>query len=298
MDSPTTPEAVPQTTPKHSNRLAWILLAIVSILGSGIGGFFLGKQITRPLATPVPMTVSPTPTPDPTSNWKSYSGTNYSFKYPGSFEIVSETPELLVLGAKYTLDAKELTPFLYISSNPATFVKTEYNSPNTSLDGVKVLEMSQLNNPGDEYKIIQTFGSPRIEIKMFVAGAGLSQTFDQILSTFKFEKSNVVINTLREIKDLEPSLNWSAGAKETFKYPLEGKMYIYGTKMVSYPTSKDQVAQITNYLAKNWTQDKTNSVTSLDTDLGTYTKTIEGEKLLLMYEYTGRDFWVMITNEF
>lgn len=67
------------------NKFFWGFLIISALIAFLIGGFYLGKNQQTPTSLG-----SPKPTAqavDPTADWKTYSGENYSFKYPSDWKL-------------------------------------------------------------------------------------------------------------------------------------------------------------------------------------------------------------------
>ena len=105
--TPIPPQPVVPTTPTitsqpKASKLPIILLALISLLSlSGLVYFYLQtkslKQQTASQPSPTPITsinpsVKPSQTTDPTTNWKTYtnSSSNYTIKYPASWNIVNQ----------------------------------------------------------------------------------------------------------------------------------------------------------------------------------------------------------------
>lgn len=102
-------QPIPQTTPNLSQSINWsrislfTLLGLVFIAGSIFVGFQMGKTqapsqqpiVVQPTASPAQVVVQPTVTPatspitDATTNWKTYTSTRYTLKYPAEW-IVDE----------------------------------------------------------------------------------------------------------------------------------------------------------------------------------------------------------------
>ena len=142
----------------------------------------------------------------PTSNMKVYRNERlgFEFKYLEGYEVIEETTS----GVSFSPNATGNT-YLSISTNQITDYKSliscEYGvEPNipclrvwdtrqggtifeTTLGGVSAKSFDLVDGvPDGTYRIVQTTGSPKIEVKMFVSGGGLGWQFNQMLSTFKF----------------------------------------------------------------------------------------------------------------
>jgi len=149
--------------------------------------------------------------PDPTADWKTFNSTDFGieFKYPDPYEIISNTSKTIVLGFKDTTGAGPF-PYLTISKQKTinySILKTcspdqTTNTPclasigsgyqdeeiiNSKLDEVESVSFITSEGPETLYYIVQTVEEPSLELKMNVAGGGLGNTFEQILSTFKFK---------------------------------------------------------------------------------------------------------------
>lgn len=77
-------QQIPQQTPQPNSNWLKTLSIGFGIIGIGIligiTGYFLGTKNIKPSTSTV--SVSPTPTPDPTANWKTYTHSNFTLKYP------------------------------------------------------------------------------------------------------------------------------------------------------------------------------------------------------------------------
>ncbi len=77
----------------HKSKLTPFLVILLMVAAVSIGSFLLAKSLYEPkTATPLlpsPINQPPTPTPDPTVNWKTYTNTEngFSFPYPKNWII-------------------------------------------------------------------------------------------------------------------------------------------------------------------------------------------------------------------
>jgi len=117
------PPTQPHAPVKSKSWLLILLIILVILLSFGTAGFFAYKYVQlknqAPTVTPTPL-VSPKPTvevgspmPDETADWKTYSNTVFSFKYPVSWDthMVGEDPgKTLMVAPKEKVDkVKQMT---------------------------------------------------------------------------------------------------------------------------------------------------------------------------------------------
>ncbi len=101
MEEQIPPQEAPQQTPppvvQNSNRnfikYLGIGLSIVSFcIAIAVVGYLIfgiNKNKTTPVSQTPPPTATATPTTDPTANWKTYTDTNLTFKYPPTVDIIN-----------------------------------------------------------------------------------------------------------------------------------------------------------------------------------------------------------------
>lgn len=178
----------------------FLILIVVGIVLIGLGlKVNLSKFIkSNPLPT---QTLSPTPTPDPTANWKMYKNEKYGFgfKYPENWRITNDTTtkgeiefyddtKKIKISFRKNANQKTLNelwkekscygdkPFVFCSSN-FTDIRT-----------ITAINTQIYWHIGED-KIATAF-IPKLAESLIIEITTYSpvdnQTFDQILSTFKF----------------------------------------------------------------------------------------------------------------
>ena len=172
---------VPPPTPQYSlpehkhflNKKFAITFIILALLGAGAyaGIWYWQKQ---QLAQEVVPTFTPRPT-DPTSDWKTYTNTQYgfSFQYPSNINGNSTGNEFAgsVGGNSINLDVK------VINTKDARFSGKNF----------QVIEGTKANNQADEYMYVLLDKFPGKEIEFFAEFPYVD--LRQIVPTFKFTDS-------------------------------------------------------------------------------------------------------------
>lgn len=166
-----------------------------------------GRSFTQVLSEEEQKNLLP---PDPTADWKTFNSADFGieFKYPKTYEIISNTNKSIVLGFKDTTGNGPF-PYLMIGKqktiNYSTLKTCSADTQNEpclngassgnqdkelleqDLSGKKAISFFATEGLNSDFHFIQTLEDPSIEFKMNVAGGGLEATFDQILSTLKFK---------------------------------------------------------------------------------------------------------------
>lgn len=212
------PEKSAEPKPKLTK---WVKILIVvvtlALISLPAGIYFLGKN-TAPKTQNTPQAVAkPTPTPDPTANWKTYSGSIFSLKYPANW--------FLSPGAQSVTLSDVQTPGdipLKISPNEHQIIQVSFfqgEMPTNFLEQNGVTGQNPTIKPfyvngysgirGQSGSTIGTIDnvyikSPNGGYVIFQKLLGDKKTFEQILSTFKFTNSvspdeTVTVETL--VKD-------------------------------------------------------------------------------------------------
>ncbi len=86
----------PTSPPKNKRRLVVGFIVLLSFIGTNaffVYRYFQTNQAAQLIPSPTLLAEIPTPTaiPDPTANWNTYSGDNFSFKYPSDL-LTKELP--------------------------------------------------------------------------------------------------------------------------------------------------------------------------------------------------------------
>lgn len=195
-----------------------VVIITLLILGGLAGAFYLGttiqkapKQSPHPqspsptikpiaaISSPTPLPVQPTsiPTTGPTANWKTYTSKILSFKYPANLTLEERQKNFIVLlydasnpqNVSVSIDAR-------LTGNYENYDKA-ISSAKAGLTNVQKEEM--VNGVKISGKVGTGYGEgQQITIKLFKYGTGAIEaettttnpnqieTFNQILSTFRF----------------------------------------------------------------------------------------------------------------
>lgn len=183
-----------------------ILLLVVILVSAGVIYYLGSKNVSF---TPAPTaSQAPTGVLDPTSGWQTYTGTSFSFKYPSNWQNLTDaTGTDIALGFAVgnspagiyltisTNKALDLSTLKVCDSTTTTFPCLNTQTTNTTLGGKTAVKADLKYGITDsDFQIVQTTGTPLIQLKMDVSGGGLTSTFDQILSTLKFTDVNQAAN--------------------------------------------------------------------------------------------------------
>jgi len=219
---PTQPEpvtTVPAQLPKKNNLLTIVIPAcrqagcLIVILLVGIGGVYAGIQIGKKQVmmkpSPVIPTIIPTqvlepttiptqvpettniPTPDDTTNWKTYTNSDLTFRYPSTWDASKTLPS--------RIEGSNLSVTIDVVDKNSTLMNEcmQITSTNTN-NGVVVKKFSRVTtgemcstNDGTPREIWivprQDAYTPGISFRYSsVDEANATKIFGQILSTFKF----------------------------------------------------------------------------------------------------------------
>ena len=236
----TPPEVfIPQPKPNYLKTIIFSVLIIIT-LGLIAYLFFqnqkLRKQVLNPPVSPTIQSSSPTPKTvssisipsDQTEGWKTYKNTSdaFSLKYPSSwiYREGSEGPEFAPSDKLFSI------PYTEVFSPISVFIKTtdNFDLSNTSFNQYeeKPITISEINtnritgiNKGTNTRITGVKFTHNGKIFIIVTfGNNYIQTFDQILSTFKFvnntQDSNLPIGWIY-YKDSVCNLNLPIPPKKT-----------------------------------------------------------------------------------
>lgn len=200
---------------KFSSGFATVLAVILAVVGLAlIGAAYLGTR-ERP-NSPSPSSSS-TPTPDPTANWKTYTSTRLgvSFKYPDSYlKYVKEGVDIYLAPSAGVLGEANGTPMGLTENDFWVDISTQSGTNLSSIDDLVKGNNAYFNAPKTKilignlpgYKISHLEVVPptvSVDYRGVVLKEGVvynislsafkkevllknEETFDQILSTFKF----------------------------------------------------------------------------------------------------------------
>jgi hypothetical protein len=215
----TSPEVfTPQPKPNYLKTIIFLVLIVFTL---GLIAYLvfqnqkLQKQVLNPpisptiqVPSPTSQSISPTPktvssisiAPDETAGWKTYKNTSdaFSLKYPSSwiYREGSEGPEFAPSDKLFSI------PYTEVFSPISVFIKTtdNFDLSNTSFNQYeeKPITISEINtnritgiNKGTNTRITGVKFTHNGKIFIIVTfGNNYIQTFDQILSTFKFTGEN------------------------------------------------------------------------------------------------------------
>lgn len=189
--------------PNKINKKVAIFAGVILVLISGV--FFLGKNLYAPQSAAPKPTVIPTATAEVTANWKTYNDKDYTFtfKYPQDWNVNNDKNGFVISGGNNIITFQS-SPYpsidfdkLYnkpdgtVDKNPV-FVRTKIK--NLEIDGYRATMFSNENasenqNKAYDINVYVISGAPitLISARVDFNSKGIFlQTFDQILSTFKF----------------------------------------------------------------------------------------------------------------
>ena len=236
---PTTNTAKP-SAPSSSNygKRSWVkwflvYLIIAAVIYAGVYYLLQSKQNPKPYSTtvPTPTIISqPTPTPDPTANWKTYTDKNktFTFKYPSNWEeptvnlqsthtdySFSSANLFIKVGFSYNQNLGRALTYQEEIANEEKFALSTKNITVSGIQTKKYIEKFGVVH-NDDIVILKGKDLNTIyKISMPFYRADDENTFDQILSTFKF----------LDQKQTDETANWktytNTKLKFTFRYPQE-----------------------------------------------------------------------------
>lgn len=151
--------------------IVWILIAIFVTAGILYATYYLGVQQgkTAPQATKLSPTIAPSPVPDPTANWKTYTTSEFSIKYPPDWEV----KDIL---KNNTLDWLKTTT-IFIGIRPTSLAYDVVAQIRVTTDSPE-----RVAKEG----VVKTHNGKTYIFNNAGRGTGEEQTVDQILSTFRF----------------------------------------------------------------------------------------------------------------
>lgn len=193
----------PPSTARHSsNSFLVTFLSILLLIACLIASFFAYQtqklvkelQVMNDNLEPTPTT---DPTPDPIRDWKDYTGSNFTFKYPPEWFVGLSDNNIIYLGDKEINEAISKTNQVFITiqvkenKEEVEFINKrleDTENSNIKSFGTTIYEITDLRShpiEGYSYVVAQT------TTDNFYANIGLSNEeyenqFNAILSTFKF----------------------------------------------------------------------------------------------------------------
>lgn len=204
---PSTAQVLPAQPPKSNTLL--ILIGLILIILSGVGGFYLGSYVfpQEPSPTPTPASSpipSPTPTSDPTADWKTYTSEvlGFTVRYPDTWHLTKCGPGEAALLNPNTSPVCAGEPYEPIQFFSSTEKQTEEEflasiGPEfklTSKAGImeagvthqKYLVEKVQPAPGPDSYIQIRVPLDNGTFKIYIFDLQYETIADQILSTFKF----------------------------------------------------------------------------------------------------------------
>lgn len=163
-------------------------------------GGSLGESYPPKCFTPTP-TLTPTPTADPNNNQLA---STFTFKLPTGYQAMKSSEdkasygfdnyEYLVISKEFSITTERLRSSTECGNlisgqfclNKGKGWGQEKDIADLTLGGVSAKSFYISGGVDNAYHVVQTMQKPLLELRMYVAGGGLDQTFSQILSTFKF----------------------------------------------------------------------------------------------------------------
>lgn len=200
--------AVQVSEPKTKFSVMYLVLSLIilALLASTIFLYYQNMQLknmlagyqAQPTVSPTPtIHQSPVPSNDPIANWKTYTNTKLGFeiKYPPSVQVNKEFNDQYNRATEFT--GKDINFTVMLRSGYGIDVKNYFFmdapiSSTTSLAGVSANVYKMPNGYCDgpscsaPYIAIVTVNGPDLYHLSFFGDTELSDTENQILSTFKF----------------------------------------------------------------------------------------------------------------
>lgn len=219
---PTPPPVPPAEPPIFSPRppkkksLAWLIIPLLIFI-LPLSAYFVfqinkfKQQLNQPThaASPSPVVVLPSPSPSLTADWPTYNNQvqNYSFQYPSDWQI-NETGASVDINNKLTLTKNNYTITIYANIQGVGGTAKQVPSTPITVAGLNLFKRdigdnlyqntgsfeisSSDSNPtfkyqDKTYEIYLTFPLAEKGTEPYLANL---QTFDLLLSTFKFATSS------------------------------------------------------------------------------------------------------------
>lgn len=205
--------SIPLPSQTKTNLMMPVLITLLmSAILFGFGGYYLGKKsITTPVeyqisntqptaaiqASPTVIPTVQSPQNNETADWRAYSSTVLSFKYPQSLTLEERQKDFIVLlsdsnnpqSVLVSIDARQMENYVNyekaVLSTKAglTNVQTEDISNGTKISG----KVGPGYGEGQQISIaLFKHGTAAVEAETTTTDTSQLQLFNQILSTFKF----------------------------------------------------------------------------------------------------------------
>lgn len=224
---PNLPQQSINEIPHSKSKFKLILLIIIILIFVGGGAYYLGVkqnklivQSQQQTVTPTIAQSTPTPTLDPTANWKTYSTSTYSIKYPNAW--LEKTDSIASLDHIYDPNSMQSKPnngtgtisyptkFVNIATIISTDTPKQYadkmTTNNPAYTGVRTERRTiSINNLSAEtykesgegsmgYDIVVSNGNKILVLNIPTSYPTTDPIVTQILSTFKFTDQNQTAN--------------------------------------------------------------------------------------------------------
>ncbi len=207
-DQPT-PQAIPPAPKLSVLPFIFSIFLVISLAGVGVLAYqnwTLQQQVASLQSQPTPTsTLTPSTTVDPNGNQLP---STFTFKLPTGYQAMQSLESKASYGFdnyEYLVISKEFsitTEGLRSSTECGNLISGQFcldkgkgwgqenDIADITLDGIPAKSFYMSGGVDNAYHVVQTTQKPLLELRMYVAGGGLDQTFSQILSTFKFLDQN------------------------------------------------------------------------------------------------------------
>lgn len=259
QNPPTQSTEPPIQPPKKKLPVKWLVLALILIVlvMSGISANFLLKKNASKTTTTSPLT--PTKIVDETTNWKTYEGNGFSFRYPAGWKIEKDTQKLVVVTKTiYVLEYDRKTK---ASESASISVNKSPLDANITLDNWIKTNYLRSNDMGLFNLTILSSKAAKVAeeeaVQIWVPGAGgyvdtgvlilhngygfnisaggidfnsgePTRVFKGVLSTFKFTDQTSLTENFLEIPEYGIKFELTENIKDAYYLPqTASKGYIY-----------------------------------------------------------------------
>lgn len=260
---------------KNNNTFLVVLLIILFFIASGIVVYavYQNNQLKKQIAqlktqtnqnpsTPDQLTPSlsseqladskPSPSPDPTENWKTYSNNELSFKYPSDWTVDKvHNNRIISSDSKIIINIANSDSTLMTECMELDNIEKEDQLVVKHFSRVTTGEMCSTNDPSPREKWIipnQNSYSPGISYNYTTnENPEAKETFNQILSTFKF-----ITNNWKTIKEITSTVENYLSGNPIIKEPELFYDNIY-TVSYSYPNNPNGGFVLIGKINEEWT---------------------------------------------